>query len=95
MFLPKKRQRTALGKDDIYENIAVNMMKRIQFPEAYSTTEKDRYGYSTGQRDMKNRDRGGYWTGQGDRAQVAMERTKDTGQRTHRLKPVYEGEKFF
>ena len=41
MFLPKKRQRTALGKDDIYENIASKMMRRLQFPKTYSTGEKD------------------------------------------------------
>ena len=73
MFLPKKRQRTALGKDDVYENIASNMMKRIQFPTAYSSREKDR---------------GGYGTGQGDRRQGYRERNKDTGQRTNRLEPV-------
>ena len=41
MFLPKKRQRTALGKDDLYENIASNMMRRIDFPKTYSKGEKD------------------------------------------------------
>jgi hypothetical protein len=79
MFLPKKRQRTALGKDDLYENIASNMMKRIQFPTAYSSTEKDRGGYGTGQR---------------GRGQVARAGNKDTGQRTHRLKPVNKGKKY-
>ena len=52
MFLPKKRQKTALGKDDLYENIASNMMKRIKFPEAYRNREKDRGGYWTGQGEM-------------------------------------------
>ena len=32
MFLPKKRQRTALGKDGLYESIATNVLKSIQFP---------------------------------------------------------------
>ena len=78
MFLPKKRQRTALGKDDLYENIASNMMKRIQFPKSYSTNKENR---------------GGYRTGQGDRRQVAREKNKDTGQTTDRLKPVNQGRK--
>ena len=78
MFLPKKRQKTALGKDDLYENIASNMMKRIQFSTAYSTREKDRSGYRTGQ---------------GDRRQVSRERSKDTGLTTHRLKPLNKGNK--
>ena len=56
------------------------MMKRIQFPIAYSTTEKDM---------------GGYRTGQGDRRQGSRERNKDTGQRTHRLKPVNKGKKYY
>ena len=67
MFLPKKRQKTALGKDDLYENIASNMMKRVKFPEAYRTREKDRCGYGTGQGDKKDRDRVRYRTGQGGR----------------------------
>ena len=92
MFLPKKRQKTALGKD---ENIASNMMKRIKFPEAYRNREKDRGGYWTGQGEMQDRDRGGYRTGQGDRRQVAREGNKDTGQRTHRLKPVNKGKKYY
>ena len=63
MFLPKKRQKTALGNDDFYENIASNMMKRIHFPKAYSTNEEDRGGYRTGQGDRRLVERGKY-TGQ-------------------------------
>ena len=94
MFLPKKRQRIALGKDDLYENIASNLMKRIKFPDAYRTREKDRGGYRTGQGVMQDRDRVRYVTGQGERRQVAREGNKDTGQRTHRLKPVNRGKQY-
>ena len=44
MFLPKKRQRTALGKYDLYENIASKMMRTGQ----REMQDRDRGAYRTG-----------------------------------------------
>ena len=76
MFLPKKRQRTALGRDDLYDDHKLEEMMTSR--QRYFSTDRGRY--TTGYVDRLQHQQ-----------YSAADRDKYRGQDRHRQKPSYQG----